>query len=178
MDDAEIDKIIEEDEKSSLQIAKLNEQQEKLIVFCGVILRICISVESLLEYKTLNYFHPDNDSREILQNIINRMSFGRKIGLLEEICKHEKLYDDFGKLFTSLRLICKTRNDIAHNPTFVADPMNPDIKLRPKGNLFTEKDLITINENTVETVRKNVSSVYMDLLKLSKAIEKKRNEQK
>src|SRR3989339_590353 len=75
------------------QAREATEENKKYKLRCGEILRLGFAAESQLEYFIRDYFDTKEHSKAIHLHywIIAKMSFERKIQILEKICKENKI---------------------------------------------------------------------------------------
>ena len=95
-------------------------REEEVQIFkerCGEVLRIAISVESLIDYFIKTYFWFSDKDKNYLFNdlLLYKMRFWDKINAFRGICLKEGIEKDrFKKIYKEIKCIQDRRNRVAH----------------------------------------------------------------
>jgi hypothetical protein len=149
MDDAEIDKQIEQENSWNKQFAKFNEIHKETIQRCGQVIRLGAGVE-----ENLNFF------LTFAKQNITRMTFDQKIKLFVKICESKKIDPKrIEEIRKALDFVRETRNTAAHDKLYSTYPDESVMKI-----LYQNKSgLKEINEDTIKKLGKMSGVIALNL---------------
>ncbi|MEK6847406.1 MAG: hypothetical protein AABY16_04540 [Nanoarchaeota archaeon] len=143
----------------------------------GVVLSLALEIEDTLEGVIASYF-VTNDSikKSLLEiNLINELTFEKKIQLFRKICIQEKVdKSEIDALFSSIKLVQEWRNKVAHWKTSV-DPYKRETFLR-KREVFGMGKFIQLDKEILERLhleKENAVKAIIDLHRMFHGLDKK-----
>ncbi|RXG35016.1 hypothetical protein [Methanohalophilus sp. WG1-DM] len=135
----------------------------------GQILGMALHIETQLDYFIANYFaNPQSYRTFVLKDlIIFDMAFGRKTKIFVDICKTEKIDENWLKeIREAIGFVQRIRNRVAHDQaTFYQQ--EEKIVLQKKKSVTYKKDELEITDALVDKVDKNRLFCLQEISKIA-----------